>query len=74
MVTRQQRLNDFDSEGQPPAGELMELLCDRDSMPGVRAFRSALRALRGDIANPALCRAERLKPTSLAGEGNEEFY
>ena len=28
MVTRQQRLNDFDSDGQPPAGELMELLCE----------------------------------------------
>src|SRR5258707_1229221 len=28
MVTRQQRLNDFESNGQPPAGELMELLCE----------------------------------------------
>jgi hypothetical protein len=28
MVTRQQRLNDFDSDGQPPTGELMELLCE----------------------------------------------
>jgi hypothetical protein len=28
MVTRQQRLDDFDSVGEPPAGELMELLCE----------------------------------------------
>ena len=28
MVIRQQRLNDFDSAGEPPAGELMELLCE----------------------------------------------
>ena len=28
MVTRQQRLDDFDSAGEPPAGELMELLCE----------------------------------------------
>ena len=28
MVTRQERLNDFDSDGQPPTGELMELLCE----------------------------------------------
>jgi len=28
MVTRQQRLNDFHSNGPPPAGELMELLCE----------------------------------------------
>jgi hypothetical protein len=28
MVTRQQRLNDFDSNGQPPTEELMELLCE----------------------------------------------
>ncbi len=29
MATRQQRLDDVDSNGEPPAGELMELLCDR---------------------------------------------
>ncbi len=29
MVTRQQRINDFDSAGEPPAGELMELVCRR---------------------------------------------
>jgi hypothetical protein len=28
MATRQQRLDDFDSNGEPPAGELMELLCE----------------------------------------------
>jgi hypothetical protein len=28
MVTRQQRLNEFNSDSQPPAGELMELLCE----------------------------------------------
>jgi hypothetical protein len=28
MVTRQQRMNDFDSIGEPPARELMELLCE----------------------------------------------
>jgi hypothetical protein len=28
MVTRQQRLDDFDSVGEPPAEELMELLCE----------------------------------------------
>ena len=28
MVTRQQRIDDFDSAGEPPAGELMELLCE----------------------------------------------
>jgi hypothetical protein len=28
MVTRQQRLDDFDSAGEPPADEPMELLCE----------------------------------------------
>jgi hypothetical protein len=28
MATRQKRLDDFDSNGEPPAGELMELLCE----------------------------------------------
>jgi hypothetical protein len=28
MVPRQQRINDFDSAGEPPAGEPMELLCE----------------------------------------------
>jgi hypothetical protein len=28
MITRQQRLDAFDSDGDPPAGELMELLCE----------------------------------------------
>jgi hypothetical protein len=28
MATRQQRLNDFGQEGEPPAGELVELLCE----------------------------------------------
>jgi hypothetical protein len=28
MVTRQQRLDQFGSDGEPPAGELMELLCE----------------------------------------------
>jgi hypothetical protein len=28
MVTRQQRMDEFDSDGEPPAGELMELLCE----------------------------------------------
>jgi hypothetical protein len=28
MVTRQQRIDSFDSDGDPPAGELMELLCE----------------------------------------------
>lgn len=28
MATRQQRIDAFDSEGESPAGELMELLCE----------------------------------------------
>jgi hypothetical protein len=28
MATRQHRLDDFESDGEPPAGELMELLCE----------------------------------------------
>lgn len=28
MATRQQRLNDFDGVGEPPAGEPVELLCE----------------------------------------------
>jgi hypothetical protein len=28
MVTRQKRLDQFASEGEPPAGELLELLCE----------------------------------------------
>jgi hypothetical protein len=28
MVTRQQRIDEFGSDGEPPAGELMELLCE----------------------------------------------
>jgi hypothetical protein len=28
MATRHQRISDFDSEGEPPAGDLMELLCE----------------------------------------------
>jgi hypothetical protein len=28
MATRQQRLDDFESDDEPPAGELMELLCE----------------------------------------------
>jgi hypothetical protein len=28
MATRQQRLDDFDPDGEPPAEELMELLCE----------------------------------------------
>jgi hypothetical protein len=28
MVTRQRRIADFDSDGEPPAGYRMELLCE----------------------------------------------
>jgi hypothetical protein len=28
MVTRQRRMDDFDSDGEPPAGEPTELLCE----------------------------------------------
>jgi hypothetical protein len=28
MATRQQRLDDFDGDGEPPAGEPIELLCE----------------------------------------------
>ena len=28
MVTRQQRLDEFDGSGDPPAGEAIELLCE----------------------------------------------
>jgi hypothetical protein len=28
MLTRQQRLDQLGSDGEPPAGELMELLCE----------------------------------------------
>ena len=28
MATRQQRINNFNSDGEPPAGYWMELLCE----------------------------------------------
>jgi len=37
MVTRQQRLNDFHSNGPPPAGEPMELLCEDHNGTYLRA-------------------------------------
>jgi hypothetical protein len=40
MVTRQQRLDDFDSTGEPPAGELMELLCEDHNGTYVRLHRT----------------------------------
>jgi hypothetical protein len=39
MVTRQQRIDDFDSAGEPPAGELMELLCeDHNGCPSRKSY------------------------------------
>jgi len=67
MVTRQQRLNDFESNGQPPAGELMELLCEDHNGTYVLPF-----PVFGLMARGAAVRSDvRLKPTSLGGEGNE---
>ena len=53
MVTRQQRLNDFESDGQPPAGELMELLCEDHNGTYVLPFPcrwvdGAWRSIRSD--------------------------
>jgi hypothetical protein len=50
---RQQRLSDFDSDGQPPAGELMELLCEDHNGTYVLPFPcrwvdGAWRSIRSD--------------------------
>jgi hypothetical protein len=39
MATRQQRLDDFLSDGEPSAGELMELLCEDHNGTYVLPFR-----------------------------------
>jgi hypothetical protein len=53
MATRQQRLDDFDSNGEPPAGELMELLCEDHNGTYVLPFPcrwvdGAWRSIRSD--------------------------
>jgi hypothetical protein len=40
MVIRQQRLNEFNSDSQPPAGELRELLCEDHNGTYVLPFPS----------------------------------
>jgi hypothetical protein len=67
MVTRQQRLDDFDSAGEPPAGELMELLCEDHNALTCFLFPVFGLTARGTASGPTV----RLKPTSLGGEGNE---
>jgi hypothetical protein len=42
MVTRQQRLDDFDSAGEPPADEPMELLCEDHNGTYVLPFLRAV--------------------------------
>jgi hypothetical protein len=36
MATRQQRLDDFDGDGEPPVGEPIELLCEDHCGTSVR--------------------------------------
>jgi hypothetical protein len=53
MITRQQRLDDFDSDGEPPAGESMELLCEDHNGTYVLPFPclwvdGAWRSIRSD--------------------------
>jgi hypothetical protein len=67
MVTRQQRLDDFDSVGEPPAGELMELLCEDHNGTYVLPFPVVGLTAYGAVLGPII----RLMPTSLGGEGNE---
>jgi hypothetical protein len=68
MVTRQQRINDFDSAGEPPAGELMELLAKITMALMCSLFLAFGLTARGVATGPTV----RLKPTSLGGEGNED--
>ncbi len=42
MATRHQRISDFDSEGEPPAGHLMELLCEDNNGTYVLPFSLSL--------------------------------
>jgi hypothetical protein len=67
MATRQKRLDDFDSNGEPPAGELMELLCEDHNGTYVLPFPVVGLMERGAPSGPTV----RLKPTSLAGEGSD---
>jgi hypothetical protein len=65
MVTRPQRLNDFDSDGQPPIGELMELLCeDHNVLPFPCRWVDGVGGASGPII--------RLMPPLLGGVGNED--
>jgi hypothetical protein len=65
MVTRQQqRLNDFDSDGQPPIGELMELLCEDHNGTYVLLPLSLRWMAYGAALDPTI----RLMPTLSAGE------
>ena len=48
MVTRQQRLDQFGSDGEPPVGELMELLCEDHN--GTYALPFPCRWMDGGLA------------------------
>jgi hypothetical protein len=53
MATRHPRISDFDSEGEPPAGHLMELLCEDNNGTYVLPFPcrwvdGAWRSIRSD--------------------------
>ena len=67
MATRQQRLDDFDSNGEPPAGELMELLCEDHNGTYVLPFPcrwvdGGWRSIRSD---------HQIEANALAGEGSD---
>jgi hypothetical protein len=67
MATRHQRISDFDSEGEPPAGDLMELLCEDSDGTYVLPFPFVGLMARGAAPGPTI----RCKPKSLGGEDNE---
>ena len=68
MATRQQRINNFNSDGEPPAGYWMELLCEDHNGTYVLPFP----CLWVDGAWRSPGRTIRLKLKSLGGEGNED--
>jgi hypothetical protein len=68
MVTRQQRIDEFGSDGEPPAGELMELLCEDHNGTYALPFPVAGQTERGTAAPLAI----ELKSMLLAGEGNKD--
>jgi hypothetical protein len=69
MATRQHRIADFDSDGDPPTGYRMELLCEDHNGTYVLPFPCLWVDARGAAPDLII----RSKPKSLAGEGNKRL-